>query len=65
MLKLAEVKGQRGGREPQPFADLPRRETLGAGLHEQPENIETRLVTERDEGSDGVLLFYASNMMEI
>ena len=65
VFELVEVKEQRRGWEPQPFADLPRRKPLGSGLHEQSENIETRLVTERDKGGYGFLLFHISNMMEI
>lgn len=65
MFELGEVKRERCGREPQPFADLPRRKPLGSGLHEQAKNIETGLVTERDKGGYGFLFFHISNMMEI
>ncbi len=65
MLKLAEVKGQRRGREPQPLADVPRCKPLGSGLHKQPEDIQTRLVTERDKGGDGFMFFHISNMVEM
>ncbi len=65
MFELVQMERERRGRKPQPFADLPGRKPRGSGLHEQPENIETRLVTERDKGSDGFLFFHLSNMMEI
>ncbi len=65
MFELAEMKGQRCRREPKLLADFPRRNSLGAGLHEQPKNIEPRLVPERDEGRDGFLFFHISNMVEI
>lgn len=65
MFELVQVKRQRCGWEPQPFADLPRRKPVGSGLHKQPEYIQTRLMTERDKGGDGFLLFHTSNIMEI
>ncbi|KAF2989293.1 hypothetical protein MJC1_03611 [Methylocystis sp. MJC1] len=65
MFELGEVKRQRRGRKPQPLADLSRRKPLGSGLHEEAENIETGLVTERDKGGYGFLFFHVSNMMEI
>ena len=65
MFELTEVERQRRGWEREPLADLPRRKPLRSGLHEQPENIEPRLVTERDEGGYGFLFFHISNMVEI
>lgn len=65
MFELAEVKGQSRGWEPQPLADLSRSKPFGPRLHEQPENIEARLLTERDKRGYGFVLFHISNMMEI
>ncbi|WP_036280548.1 hypothetical protein [Methylocystis sp. ATCC 49242] len=65
MLELTEVERQRRRWEREPLADLSRRKSLGSGLHEQPENIEARLMTERDKGGYGFMAFHISNMMEI
>ncbi len=65
VFELVEMKRQGCGRKPQPFADLPRRNPLGSGLHEQAKDIETGLVTERDKGGYGFLFFHISNMVEI
>ncbi len=65
MFELVEVKRQRCWRKPQPFAYLPRRKPFGSGLHEQPKNIETRLMTERDKSGYRFILFHYSNIMEI
>ena len=65
MFELVQVKRQRRGREREPLPNLPRRQPLGSGLHEQPENVEARFVAERDKGGDGFLFFHISNMMEI
>lgn len=65
MLELAQVERQRRRREREPLADLSRGKPLGPGLHEQPENIEPRFVTQRDKSSYGVMLFHISNMVEI
>lgn len=65
MFELAQVERQRRRRECELFADLPRGKPLGPGLHEQPENIEPRFVTQRDKSGYGVMLFHISNMVEI
>ena len=65
MLELAQVERQRRRRQREPLADLPRGKPLGPGLHEQPENIEPRFVTERDKGGYGFILFHSSTIMEI
>lgn len=65
VLELAQVERQRRRREREPLADLPRRKPVGSGLHKQPEYIQTRLMTERDKGGYGFLLFHISNMMEM
>ena len=65
VLELAQVERQRRRREPKLLADFPRRNSFGAGLHEQPKNIEPRLVPERYKGGYGFLLFHISNMMEL
>ncbi len=65
MFELVEVERQRRGWDPQPFADLSRRKPLGSDLHQQPDNIETRLITERDKRGYGFLLFHISIMMKL
>lgn len=50
VFELAQVERQRRRREREPLADLPRGKPLRSGSHEQPENIEPRLMTERDKG---------------
>jgi hypothetical protein len=65
VFELAQVERQRRGRESEPLADATRRQPFRSGLHKQPENIEPRLVTERNEGGYGFRFFHSSNMMEI
>ncbi len=65
MFELAQVERQRRGRDAEPFANLPRRNPFRSGLHEQPENIEPRLVTDGDKCGYGFVFFHNSNMMEI
>lgn len=65
MFELVQMERQRRGRKPEPLADLPRRKSIRTGLHEQPENIEPRLVSESDEGGYRFLLFHDSNIMEL
>lgn len=59
------MERQRRRRQREPLADLPRGKPLGPGLHEQPENIEPRFVTERDKSGYGFMFFHISNMMEL
>ena len=65
VLELVQVERQRRRRKPEPLADLSRGQPLRAGLHQQPEDIEARLVGERDKGRDSGHLFHSSNILEI
>ncbi len=65
MFELVEVERQRRGRNAQPLANMSCRKSFSSGLHEQPKNIEPRLVAERDKRGDGFVLFHISDMVEI
>jgi hypothetical protein len=65
VLKLVQMKGECRRRQPQPVADLARRQPLGAGLHQKPKHIEPGFLRERRQRNDGFFLFHISSIMEL
>ena len=47
------------------FRDLARRQSIGAGLHEQAERGEPRFLGERGKRGDGVFVFHISSIVEM
>jgi hypothetical protein len=65
VLKVAQMEGERGGGQIQPFGDKARGQPIAAGLHKQPEDVEARFVRERRKGGYGNRLFHISNIVEL
>ena len=59
------MEGERGGGDAERLGDGPGRQARAARLDEQPEGVEPRLLRERGQGGDGVLLFHFSISIEI
>jgi hypothetical protein len=60
-----EVKGQRVGREPQPFSHMAGGYTLRAGLYQQSKDFQPIVLGKRRKRRDGICRFHISTNIEI
>ena len=65
MHQLLEMERERGSRNLQFVRNRPRRKRVGRAPHQQPEDSESRILSERGESSNGMLNFHISKDMEI
>jgi hypothetical protein len=60
-----EVKRQRVGGKIERFCDRVGGHAIGAGLHQQAEDVEAVLLRKRGERGDGIYLFFISTDIEM
>ena len=63
--ELFQMEAQRGIRYAQLLNELGRSQTGVPALHDQPEDIQTRFLPEREKGGNRILIIHISNYMEI
>lgn len=59
------MKAKRRVRDAQLFYHFPWGEPEISALHDEPKDIQARLLAEGEEGDDGLLIVHFSNYMEI
>ena len=64
-LQLLQVEGERGGRNAEMLCDLTGRKSRWTLPHEEAEDRETRLLAERRQRDQGLILFHHSKIIEI
>ncbi len=65
VLELLQVERKRRRRQSELIANPPRRQSLRAGLHKQPVDVEPSFLGKGSQGSKGVRFLHPSRVVEI